>query len=792
MSDKLKLSLMNRPEFAMGEQVDNAKLNAAFEQIQFGMERIEGAIGDLTADDEDNNGLSADLLHLYTLGRNLGANGIAGPVLNGNENFVFEDQLRYGRNSWRLPYIPKDTAGTLNYSISTNNSTNRLGENVFVSDVTPDIPSAAGEYAYHEPSNSLISYYTLIGGITKIEFTSHLGAENNHGFFSAGRIPEGINVIPPLQQEATCLLIKNSLNTNFEYEIGIQEMPLKYKLPISKTNNERPNASETWNFGLQTKTSYGLNVLSTSTHLAQYKLPYSVTSMASESEIPKGHVYLFDEDSETTILQGRYYYKDQTSIWYKGQSLDTSVNGRYRLINHGGYSHSELLESLRHDMMYHEHKGPRAISHSHLANNIPPVNTNVSATLSRGFYKSYVPSWHDHPQYLHRGGWSEGYDSENLSNLFLGHLFIAASATNLMMDRQTYAEATNGVSYKLLLGNPNTYLQWGTDKAQDKFLLINTPQSVLAYNPVINNYDQDDTHYYHIDMTYPGNSVILLNSSDFSVKAVGTSGIAVSDSQRVKADILTEGASVTFSESRGSILEGNLRSGNITFAQNTNAHIFVNGTVQGTAYANANNQSLEYHVASLNEELKAPFSGHGKYIKADNYVIDTPRRKAKVYNPIHWFQFGTSAPTSDFEREEHIAETVLSPSRLIRATSSNNEFRILASPHNAGCYLNVEEDSYISTLTINLHYQICTLKLYYIGMDGTAIEATSTTPPNMNGSSTTLVWDLGTNYGVLGPRFPNASPAVDLLLVVENGATTPAGANMGIRMMKNVYYQMRS
>lgn len=781
---------MNQPEFAAGELPTASKFNASFEQVRFALERLERALGDITDYTAANRALSADNLHQYSLGRSVGANGIGQSLVDSKTNFVYEDTLQLGRNEWFLPYIPRGTNYTLAYSITASTATNRIGSAVFVTDVTPSTPSAPGEYFYDSTNNKIVSFLHLIGGTATFACTSFADAERSYDYlYSPALGHERLNVFPPPHSTATYITVSTSSNTNYGYIVSMNPLRPLYSTPVDSTDLSRASTADLNVEGTARKASFGLNPFLTTTNLVSYKLPSSLSTYAEHNQIPSGHLYLFNEGNNDTILTGTYYYRDQTSVYYKGLTLNTAATSQYRLINHGGLSHAELLEALRWDMRFHEHKGPRAIDHDSLRNLGGRVNTAINSHMGRGWWRPTVPTTHPHPQYLNRYGWSDSYDTANLCNMMQGHIYIAASSTNAA--HQTYAQAlgdSTTTSFGLYIGGTNKYLI--VDKYNvDNYLMVRSPHLVLGATGIFSF--EESTNVISVGAAGAGVSIFAATATDVSISHVGNLNHLSYNVEKVSVDIVSKNATNdVLALSTGVQIQGVLEDSYLTVAGGNNVAVNALGKIHATII-NRTNMSYELVSTVLSTtNLQAPFTGPGKYAYYDNYSIDGARRRTKVYHPHKWMMLEDDTAAGWVEYNYITGANI--PKYRVRSTDSANGIYITGTAFDAAVYLDLEEDCYVQEIQLGLAYDNATLKLYRCLLNGSAIEATSSALPTMNGSSTTITWVLGTQYGVMGQRYPTAqNTAIDLLLVVEN-VDLDAGTHFQVHMGKCIYYQMRS
>lgn len=440
MSDKLKTTLPNVPQFADGEQPTAAKLNNSFKVIQDAFGRVEQSIGDITIKSTSNDILSDRPLANGNVGRFLG--GIQGvqPNIPTDDLFTFELNLETGRNVWHLPIWPSDKS-TLDVSVVSNAPTNSIGSPLFVTKkAATDALVVVGDWKYDPENNIIMTFDILASGTATAAGTSYLNADKEIGLgeykYPGDATP---NVMPPFEEASpSSISLATSTDTSYDYIVTLGTGEFRFISPIYGTNGshlegnafkDKATSREVIDFGVQSIPEITSDV--------QYRLPYTLDNLSAGDPIPRPFVLLYDETNDIAYETAQYFYRDSTSFFFKGPSItDTAA---HRVLTNGGNDVSAQLEALIHNQKYHKHRGPSAISHADNANlgyapTLSILPTIVSTDKRLGWHKptqkSEIPG-NDHPQYLMRNGYDFGIDNANLNNLMIGPLGLAQKPSNI-------------------------------------------------------------------------------------------------------------------------------------------------------------------------------------------------------------------------------------------------------------------------------------------------------------------------------------------------------------------------
>lgn len=448
-ADKLNRKNNNILEMALGEQPNHNKINYSQIVLNESLNYMEETIGDAKSINASNNKLSSEPLRVLNLSRMVGPNGVFQNFAPSDQNFNFLADLEPNRNEWILPFIPITTSGSTSLSLSGAGILATNGSSAFVTEVTPNIPANPGEWAYLVNRNSIVSFLTPVG-TAAIDAVSCLRANISHGsvpFFSQGHGAEGLNVIPGLDVAlATSIIVETSTNTSFDFMIKIGAYDFSWKSPIASSDYSSLSSGEIDVLNTSARELRGVDKFPFIQSMPKITLPKALSLNFSEGEnIPKPYVMLWDDLSTSMIQRGDFYFRDETSLYYKGQQLSTGANTNYRIITVAN-NLSEKVEALSWDMQHHNHEGPRAISHFNLMNLGWSGSTDAApAGITPSTSPWFLPliSHHKdnpHPQYLLRHGFL-GTAEENLGNSMFGNLRFSRSDTSFLTESN---ETING------------------------------------------------------------------------------------------------------------------------------------------------------------------------------------------------------------------------------------------------------------------------------------------------------------------------------------------------------------
>ena len=795
MSDKLRPSLLNIPEFNSGEMPTPEKLNRAFSLINSALNSLEEVVGDLTGYAGDNAALSNKPLSNLALGRFVGHHGFIQPPAVSNEEFEFQAEIKPGYNEWVLPLYPWGTDASVKLGI-TGTAYDKDGSLLFQTQVAT--LTGAGDWRYDSVRNKIISYSVMSSGTASAICTSYVGAEAGQSLgehWYAGNA--SLNVMPSFHiNPATSITVANSTSTSYDYIVTLH--PEKYVQygPITDVSGSHHDSAALSTIGSSIDANdLGINPIPVLSGSIPQKLPYSLQGYTIGDAIPYPYVNIWrDDTAQTLISSAQYYYRDQTSFFVKGPALDTSGATPYRVVTPGGAPMGAFLEGMIHFARYHRHRGPNAISHKDLANQgyAPSSSLPVAITSDDGNFwnrPTVEPNGYygnPHPQYLSRFGYDEGHDDSNLNNIFLGWLTFGHQVSNartaVSADIYNSTNASYGVDFaglaKISLGkgtNNKLYLDIGPETG-----LSNVKGIALKTGPGPYSINLDG--HSMASLIGEGLNVDLdANSSYVNVQLNGLTSTAKGLDLNW-ANVVAIGDGLYATASNCDHLSMYVQGTNLT-AQAVNCN---NCTIQiqgsgGKVVANSlTNCSVDMWHGSLATSTIdiAATDTNTKYYKWDNYFVDAERRS--VVKPFYITKFwdvnalGNVATPVTQRYFANVGANV-----LIQANATND----------LGYILEMEDDCHIHNLQLDLVYQTATMSLRYCGADGLITEATSTVLSPSDGVSTSTVsWAFATGIGVVGDRFPAlAGNAVSLQLLVQHGG----GSALQTMGGKYEYYRMR-
>ncbi len=436
MTDKLRNSFINIPEFVDGELPTSLKLNACFKSILGAFSKVEEAIGDITVKDSDNTPLSNKPLTIGSIGRFLGPLESFQPNFPTRTEFLFSIPLATGTNTWTLPLWPRNLSGVLDINVSISSPIDYQGSSLFaVEKAAADPLVALGDWKYDPIRNKIHSYSPLASGTVDIIGTSYLAADADQGignYWNLGNatpnVQPSFNVVTP-----TSITVSSTSHLLYNYKavMGVQAYdnysPINNSLGFVNNNSALQTLASTSEYLEQ-----GANPFYGVSASIQQRLPYGIDVIyTADDEIARPFVVLYDETNDVLLNDARYFYIDTTSFGIKTGSLNVSNN--YRVITNGGVDISSQLKGLTYTLQYHRHDGPNSLSHDDMSKlgysptpaNFPAIiGTDIRHGWHRPTQVSKIPG-NPHPQYLMRNGYSHGMDLGNKDNMFTGDFVLA-------------------------------------------------------------------------------------------------------------------------------------------------------------------------------------------------------------------------------------------------------------------------------------------------------------------------------------------------------------------------------
>lgn len=721
MADQFNQSFL-QPEFAPGEAPSAQKMNHSFLRVSIALEGLARAIGDIHDSSSVNSDLSDSPLRLLQLGRVVGPAGGVRALTSGTGEFSWSLILEKGRNSWTLPYWPYDSGGNLSLALSG-------GTSIFGSDIGTGKFSGTGQWKYDEETNTLLTSETLLSTNAMVTATSHGRAPIDHGripFYSDGG-NFSWNLYPPLSETSvTCVSVQTSTSTAYDYIVSAGSLSSpRYQSPISSTDRQRLSTSE-----IAALPSAGGAALFPSVTSVHPGLP--ITSLSHGELIPSLNFALWDETGASLIKSGSFYFRDQTSVFYKGQPLSTAHStAPYRLVTTLGYSHELILENLLWDMRHHQHQGPHALNHEDLLNSGYSADTSVIGSVwnslgrEEGWYRPTVPSYrgNPHPQYLSRNGYDAGLDDSNLRGMMLGDVRFAALFDGGLLFKGIASTDADAFATSAAAGKRTPGIEWG---GTDYSLKVSTD----SYSTL---------EAFGLDFLTLKAPRLTETHTDKKVSLVGSGTLTLGTSIRSAAQVVGENITVS-------------KTGKV----NTYYEVAGKGLtmLDGTALG----------------------SDGGKYGRYSKLMIDADERLiTKPYPPSKWFAMENST-----FREEYIDTAVRrfrEPYAGVWADQANQM-------KNYGVYLEVPSDSVVRKISIAMDHHGADLRLIRWSLDGVHSTATTTSLPSSAGARTTYTWELGTDLKTKGSRFTGETADDFLLMVVNNSTSTSTDDYMVVRGAK--------
>jgi hypothetical protein len=441
MSDKLRNTLQNIPEFALGEQPDPFKLNQSFRVVQQALNQLEETIGDVTVKSSDNTNLSDRPLTIGSLGRHMGPVQSISPPMSVNEQFTYSCTLATGTNVWTLPVWAWDGT-TIGVTINTNNATDFNGSSLFQTQKTfaQDL-TVPGDWKYDYERNTIISFAPMAGGAATAVGTSFPNVDREYGglgeYWHVGNATP--NVQPPFDIATPTSIVVSAGTGAYTHIVTMDPEDFVWTGPIQGTDASRADETNLKaRADLAETLEHGINPIYSVTSQVTQRLPYELDPLLSlNDEIPRPFVLLYNETLDNLYETARYHYRDSTSFFFTGPTLNVGHN--YRVITAGGADITSTIEGMQFTLQHHKHNGPQAISHWDLVRTgYSPVRLDLPAFIqadsSYGWHRpTFTPKvkGNPHPQYLMRNGFQHGMDDPNMNGVMLGELAMGMKVSNM-------------------------------------------------------------------------------------------------------------------------------------------------------------------------------------------------------------------------------------------------------------------------------------------------------------------------------------------------------------------------
>lgn len=804
MADQLNLGAFNLPELAKGEQPSHLKWNRSFANMFERLTQMAEYMSDLTSLTAANDILSDRALTTPGLGRALGPIGNFQPPAPTHTNFAWSGELTTGFNEWHLPASPYDTAGNLHLSLSTSAaSTDYDGSQVFSTQLaSTQALTAPGQWKYLPEQNKIVSYSLLVGTSVTLNSTSYLGARNGTGLpwsWYPGNASQ--NVMPDwYHNPATSITVATSTDPTYGYVVTMHPELYAWNTPPINTSNARMSTAQ---FGaaaalFETPRAGVSPLLNVSGRIAQ-TLPYQLQSLSAGDEIPRPFVSLYQEGTNGSLLSvGQYFYKDQTSFYYKGAALN--VSGTYRVVTPGGMDIATLLEGLRFHAEHHKHRGAQAISHRDLMNQGYNLSTDefpVAAIANNekyGWHRPTQPATWDgnpHPQYLLRNGYYAGADPGNLDGVMMGPLALGLQSTNARLaETGDVYGATNRMSWPLDFGGrAQALISTDQNGVQHLHLWPDGCRGLGIGEFPSGFFEATDHGYWNIG---PNNTIQNGSTSDYAFHLLQGDNIQSIIHNSVGAGHFVRGSLLDVRSSDCQFVSAHVAGENATarIHDSTHVHLSVlanNGhvKVQGVNGAWVHVSQTSTDITTVDTSVVSPYGG---YLKLQSFTVDAESRP--VTRPITPDKMKLIHVDSSVTQDQHwVFSNAESTTAEGHITSINH--RLLPSPTwglngavatpsggydnlDVVCFLDMESDSHLSAVRLSMAYKDASLAILGYQINGTTTLLASTSlPTNPSIAGTDITWTIGTGIGTIGSRYPNLNgSAIDLVLRISDMAVT--------------------
>lgn len=809
MSDKLLHEGFNLPEFALGEQPSPLKINNAFAGFWRRMEKISEYLSDINSVLSANDILSNRPLTTASIGRALGPIGSIQPPVPVHQDFTWSIKLETGFNEWLLPLRPYNKNGDRTWHLTVPAAaTDYDGNVVFSNEVVDWMPlSGNGQFKYLPEQNKLVSFATLVGTDITLTATSYIGARNGTAmpdtWYSGNASP---NVMPPWQvSPSTSITVAVESDPLYDYVITMHPEKYVWDTPPVDTNGTRMSTSaiDAASSSFELSRMGALPRFDVSSYIEQ-TLPYQIQSLTLGDTIPTPFVRLYQEGTNGSVITaGTYYYKDQTSFYYKGAALD--LGAQYRVVSPGGFDVSDAIQGLQFFAQHHRHAGPQAVSHRDLLNQGYHLSTDklpVAAMANDpalGWQRPTHPStWegNPHPQYLHRMGYYDNADPSNMNGLMLGDLAIGLKATNLRTagvadvygsgptatDKESWALDFGGRAKIRLSKNQNDVPFLALEPTGAKGIGIGDPVYgtlennshgywVLGENNLLDNSNNSTAVFHMIQGEY--NYSYMNNSYASYAHVIGKNSRAdIVGSEHSWIEMLSNGGTALINDSLNTRLRYQGGGGRATMSTLTGANVDI-------AQSGSEDITVDSQLCK----------DYGSYIKRESYIVDANYRPVQRAITPDKIQFMAGIDSGAANYGDHaisgtsFAGIALTPFVRNGRQLLNNHyvggdrayFHVADHDfeHLAGImFLDLPADAHLSQIEVYMEQTGLSISLHAYQMNGSSVVLDSTTLATpLTGSLFT--WTLGTGIGTKGPRFPNLNgSAIDVALVFEKISLT--------------------
>jgi hypothetical protein len=492
--------------FVKGEQPTAEKLTGLVKHTDVAFSRISQSIGDPwdyaahTDSGSARYDLSPENLAQTSIARIVGPSDYLGPMggcWNEKPTSAFTITLAAGRNSWNLGFpLVKLVSAAIDYDAKLASVTPLVwGTDITVSDPnTPDVLATRYTSTKDVISTGRFSVDYYRGIITAYDIaTSAITLTipaNTINMFGPG-VPWGThNVIPTWKETTTfCTLAEVSRSggeTTFtltlptvtkSHRVGdIATTILGGVPPKSGVNYGSTAYDASWSTGSYARCSG---------QASNYRLPASIASLPTGTEVPEGFCMLWLESALRFLPNVRFVTRGSTNsltvIAPDGWLGESSTAIQYRLVV-VGTSVSENISYLNQLVRNNRHVGisddpvlsySPALSHNDLDNRYTGyINTTTypSSVIHRLKFRESSMALNPHPQYLHRYGYDANDANGNSSNAMRGNLVFTGTDTSMTLGSPSSISETYGI----LFGGGTTSTNTGNAMIRLEGLASNT------------------------------------------------------------------------------------------------------------------------------------------------------------------------------------------------------------------------------------------------------------------------------------------------------------------------------
>lgn len=466
MADKKKSEINLFPYFVDGEQPTANKFNSIGIQISRNLYIIEKSLGDIWGESEPYSSLNPEgklsfgnsRLFDYSLRngvsskdrtRSLNITSLArviGPSSKLNPMLLVEGLYEGGNTYARISSITEPiSAGSKSYSLKfkpTEGSSITVEKNSAalslktLSNLTFD----ENEY-YYNAERAEIVFGKEISAQCEVTYTTTPSEYSGGPSYSGS----SFNVIPDEAQieSGTEITIVDSQNGYYELtlpKVSHTNLPLVNETSVTLQETD-PLYETQLKLPVVLREMFGGNMFDEN----------DTSTLAMDSLIPEGFLYLKNVTTGVVFSQSEYYYMSDTSLkMIPGANEDIgNLSGDKFCIITVGTDITSSIQDLNFKNFKHSHDrsfGEAPISFKSL------VGGTEEITSKGQFYDSEIPGNYL-PQYLHRDGWSSSInDGLNDANAMRGNLLLGKSSGT------TGDYVGSGSSYSLFFGNEDTYM----------------------------------------------------------------------------------------------------------------------------------------------------------------------------------------------------------------------------------------------------------------------------------------------------------------------------------------------